>query len=172
MAVLFSLSAITAVRWYEWELRPLQKYGLAGTRLRPVRHSQGWESSSDYKRNWKADRYGIWEQLDSQNGFFNCYRSPRPKWANWTRRLHRNVEANHILLAGETSRDNSSYSATIAPLLAAVQPVDSSPQPEAKTPPSSLPKKPVKKQTIFPGASRQRAGIEKAESWDESTWID
>jgi hypothetical protein len=39
MAVLFSLSAITAVRWYEWELRPLQKYGLAGTRLRPVRHS-------------------------------------------------------------------------------------------------------------------------------------
>ena len=103
MAVLFSLSAITAVRWYEWELRPLQKYGLAGTRLRPVRHSQGWESSSDYKRNWKADRYGIWEQLDSQNGFFNCYRSPRPKWANWTRRLHRNVEANHILLAGETA---------------------------------------------------------------------
>jgi len=172
MAVLLSLSAIIAMTWYEWKLRPLQKYELAGIRLKLLDHSQGLVSPSDFQRNWKADRYGIWEQLDSQNGFFNCYRSPRPKWANWTRRLHRNVEANHILLAGETSRDNSSYSATIAPLLAAVQPVDSSPQPEAKTRPSSLPKKLVKKQTIFPGASRQRAGNEKAESWDESKWID
>ena len=99
--------------------------------------------------NWKADRYGIWEQLDSQNGFFNCYRSPRPKWANWTRRLHRNVEANHILLAGETSRDNTSHSAAISALSAAVQQADSSPRAEAKIPPSSLPKKPVKRQTIL-----------------------
>lgn len=97
---------------------------------------------------------------------------PRPKWANWTRRIHRNVEVDHLLLGGETSRDNPSYSANIAPRLVAVQPVDSSPQPEAKTPPSSLAKKTVKKQTFFPGTSRHRVGIEKAESWDESMWID
>ena len=103
MAVLFSLSAIIAMSWYDRKLRPLQKYELAGTRLRPVRHSQGWESSSDYQRNWKADRYDIWEQLDSQNGLFNCYRSPPKTWANWTRLLHRNAQSNHILLPGETA---------------------------------------------------------------------
>ena len=34
MAVLFSLSAIIAMTWYEWKLRPLQKYELAGIRLK------------------------------------------------------------------------------------------------------------------------------------------
>jgi hypothetical protein len=40
MAVLLSLLAIIAVAWYEWKLRPLQKYELVGIRLRLLDHSQ------------------------------------------------------------------------------------------------------------------------------------
>jgi len=71
MAVLLSLPPIIAVTWYEWKLRPLQKYELARIRLRFQDHSQGVVSPSDFPRNQKADRYGIRGQLDSQNGSFN-----------------------------------------------------------------------------------------------------
>jgi len=37
---------------------------------------------------------------------------------------------------------------------------------------SSHPKRPAKGHLIFPGTSRQSAGDEKAEGWDESQWID
>jgi hypothetical protein len=33
------------------------------------------------------------------------------------------------------------------------------------------PKKPVQKQSVFPGVSRQRAGNEKPRVWAESEWI-
>jgi hypothetical protein len=63
LAVLFSLRAIIAVTRHEWELRPLQKYELAGIRLRPRRHPQGLVSPSDFQRNCKVDQYGIWGQI-------------------------------------------------------------------------------------------------------------
>jgi len=34
------------------------------------------------------------------------------------------------------------------------------------------PKKPVQKQSVFPGVSRQKAGNEKPRDWDESDWIE
>ena len=94
--------------------------------------------------------------------------SPLPSWADWTRGPHRMSIQATSLLAGETSCNSASRLAAIAALAAAVQLADSSTPAEAKIRPSSLPRKPVKRQTIFPGASRQRAGNEKAESWDDS----
>ncbi len=69
---------------------------------------------------------------------------------NWTRQLHRNVKANHILLADETSRDNTTQSAAIAAHPAASSIVGLESATRGEHPPSSLPKKPVKRQTIFP----------------------
>ncbi len=104
IAVLFSLSAITAVRWYEWELRTASEVRIGGHQIEgPFATHKGGYRLPITSGIGRRIGTGIWEQLDSQNGFFNCYRSPRPKWANWTRLLHRNVEANHILLAGETA---------------------------------------------------------------------
>lgn len=66
---LFSLPAIIAVTWYEWELRPRQKYDSVGIRLTPLRHSQGLVSPSDFQPIWQADQYGIW---------VNCTRKKAP----------------------------------------------------------------------------------------------
>ncbi len=97
MAVLFSLPAIIAVTWYEWEFRPLHRYELASVRLRFLGHSQGLASPSDSQRHWKADRSCIPGQLDSRNRLFQLAPKLLPTWANWTRRVNRKVEANHIL---------------------------------------------------------------------------
>ena len=57
------------------------------------------------------------------------------------------------------------------PMAAAEQP-DSHLQPETTTDPPSLPKKPVKRHSIFPGNVRQKTADEQPASWDESQWID
>ncbi len=72
------------------------------------------------------------------------------------------------LLAGETSCNSASHLAAIAGTRRrrsaggfeyASRGEDTALQPSEEA---------VKRQTIFPGASRQRAGNEKAESWDDS----
>jgi hypothetical protein len=62
--------------------------------------------------------------------------------------------------------------AVTPPQMTTIQQTDSSLQPEPKASPSSLRKKPVRGHSIFPGTSRQGAGNEKVDSWDESQWID
>ncbi len=144
MAVLFSLLAIIAVTWYEWELRPLQKYELAGIRLRLRDHSQRLVSprvSSGIGRRISTASGVNWTRKKASSI------DPEAPCQNGSIRLAESIAMSKqitFLLAAETSCDNTSYSATTAPFPAAVQQADSSPQPEAKTPPSSLPKKPVK----------------------------
>jgi hypothetical protein len=43
---------------------------------------------------------------------------------------------------------------------------------QASKAPDQPPKKPVQKQSVFPGAARQKAGNEKPRDWDESEWIE
>jgi hypothetical protein len=38
--------------------------------------------------------------------------------------------------------------------------------------PDEPPRKPVKKQSVFPGAARQKAANEKPRDWVESEWIE
>lgn len=80
LSVLFRLPATIAVKWYEWESRPLQKYELVRIKLRFLDHSQGLASLSDFQRNWKADRYRIRRQLVPQNGLFNWSRTSCHNW--------------------------------------------------------------------------------------------
>jgi len=70
---LFSLLPIIAVTWYEWELRPRQKYELAAIRSRLLDHSQGLVSLRISS--------GIGRRISTSSG------------VNWTRRLRRDVEA-------------------------------------------------------------------------------
>ena len=58
---------------------------------------------------------------------------------------------------------------TILPRPVLVQP---SPQPTVTATPVEHPKKPVKKQGIFPGASQQKAVNDEPTTWDESQWIE
>ena len=59
----------------------------------------------------------------------------------------------------------------VFPIVAAEQP-DTHPQAATTTAPSSPPKKPVKRHSIFPGNARQKTADEQPASWDESQWID
>jgi type IV secretory pathway TraG/TraD family ATPase VirD4 len=43
---------------------------------------------------------------------------------------------------------------------------------QASTASDQPPRKPVPKQSVFPGAARQKAGNEKPRDWDESAWIE
>jgi hypothetical protein len=43
---------------------------------------------------------------------------------------------------------------------------------QASKAPDQSPKKPVQKQSAFPGAARQKAANEKPRDWDESEWIE
>jgi len=43
---------------------------------------------------------------------------------------------------------------------------------QANTASDQPPKKPVQRQSVFPGAARQKAGNEKSRDWDKSEWID
>jgi type IV secretory pathway TraG/TraD family ATPase VirD4 len=60
---------------------------------------------------------------------------------------------------------------SISPRSVAVQQAAANVQ-QANTAPDQPPKKPVQKQSIFPGAARQKAGNEKPREWDESEWIE
>jgi hypothetical protein len=57
----------------------------------------------------------------------------------------------------------------ISPRPVLVQP---SPQWATSATPMEPPKKPVKKQGIFPGASQQKAANDESPTWDESQWIE
>jgi hypothetical protein len=57
------------------------------------------------------------------------------------------------------------------PMAAAEQP-DAHSRVATTTAPSSPPKKPVKRHSIFPGNARQKTADEQPASWDESQWID
>ena len=92
---------------------------------------------------------------------------PPPTWANGLANSIAISKPTAPLLSGETRRDHTPHSAIIAPLSAAVPEADSSPQPDAKTPLSSLPKQATESRRSL-GTSRQKAGNEKAEGWDES----
>ena len=61
---------------------------------------------------------------------------------------------------------------SVSPRSAAVQQAAVNFQHAASTSPSELPKKSVKKQGIFPGASQQKTANEKPREWDESEWIE
>ncbi len=171
LAEFFSLPAIIAVTWHEWELRPLQKYDSVFIRLMPLRPSQGLVSPPDFQQDWRADQYQIWSHLDSQRGL-HLIRKPHATMRNWTRRFHRNVKAQHIVYwqvkpAAITHRIRQ---LSHRPPAAGQQP-DSSPQPEAKTPPSSLPKQPSKGRRSLQehqgkgwGMRRPRAGTNRSRS--------
>ena len=103
-------------------MRPLQKYELAAIRSRLLDRSQGW-----YRLGFPAELEGGSAPRPGLIGLADSIVMSKP-----TRPF-----------AGKTSRDDTPHSAIIAPLSVAVQPADSSPQPEVKTPPSGLPKKPV-----------------------------
>lgn len=170
--MLFSLPAIIAAIWYECELRPLHRDELAGIRLRFLHQSQGWVSSSDYQRNWKADQHGIWGQLDSQKGL-HLIQNPRAKMRQLDSPIPSQCQSpTHPILAGETSRDNTSHPATIAPpfsrssaggLESATRGADTTFQPSEAA---------RQKADDLSRSIQAKGGNEKAESWDESEWID
>jgi type IV secretory pathway TraG/TraD family ATPase VirD4 len=60
----------------------------------------------------------------------------------------------------------------VSPLPVAVQQAAVNSQQAASAAPVEPPKKPVRKQPVFLGASRQKAGNEKPRDWDESEWIE
>ncbi|WP_263385434.1 type IV secretion system DNA-binding domain-containing protein [Granulicella arctica] len=61
---------------------------------------------------------------------------------------------------------------SVSPRSVAVQHAVVNAQQAASTVPNESPKKPVQKQSVFPGAIRQKAGNEKLRDWDESEWIE
>ena len=60
---------------------------------------------------------------------------------------------------------------SISPRSDAVQQASVNAQ-QASTAPVEPPKKPVQKQSVFPGAARQKAANEKPRDWNESEWIE
>jgi len=94
-----------------------------------------------------------------------------PTWANGLANSIAISKPTAPLLAGETRRDHTPHSATIAPLSAAVPEADSSPQPDAKTPLSSLPKQATEGRRSFQehqgkglGMRRPKAGTNRSGS--------
>jgi type IV secretory pathway TraG/TraD family ATPase VirD4 len=61
---------------------------------------------------------------------------------------------------------------SVSPRSVAVQQASVNSQKAASTASNDPPKKPVQKQSVFPGAVRQKAGNEKPRDWDKSEWID
>jgi hypothetical protein len=61
---------------------------------------------------------------------------------------------------------------SVSPRAVAVQQAAANAQQAARTDQDEPPKKPVKKQMVFPGSARQKAGNEKPRDWDESEWIE
>jgi type IV secretory pathway TraG/TraD family ATPase VirD4 len=61
---------------------------------------------------------------------------------------------------------------SVSPRAVAVQQATAISQQAAIAAPVEPPKKPVKKQGIFPGASQKKAVNEEPKTWDESQWID
>ena len=60
---------------------------------------------------------------------------------------------------------------SISPRSVAVQQAAVNSQ-QARTAPVEPPKKPVQRQSVFPGFARQKAGNEKPHDWVESEWIE
>jgi hypothetical protein len=60
---------------------------------------------------------------------------------------------------------------SVSPRAVAVQQSAVNSQQAASTASNVPPKKPVQKQSVFPGVSRQKSGNEKPRDWDESEWI-
>jgi hypothetical protein len=60
---------------------------------------------------------------------------------------------------------------SVSPRSVAVQQASVNSQ-QASTVRDDQPKKPVNKQSIFPGSTRQKAVNEKPRDWDESEWIE
>src|SRR5208337_4015201 len=151
---------------------------LGPTRLldqRPLEFSHG---ADDLKHQSAGRRTEVQVVPKTDEGHTERCEFGTASGSNWTRKMASSIAieapaqngliglaesiamSKHItsLLAGETSCDNRSYSATPGRSSPQFNRQNSSPQPEAKTPPSSLLKQPVKRQTIFPGAPRQKAG--------------
>jgi type IV secretory pathway TraG/TraD family ATPase VirD4 len=61
---------------------------------------------------------------------------------------------------------------SVSPRSVAVQHAAVDSQQAASTAPDDPPKKPVKKQGIFPRASQQKAANDETTTWDESQWIE
>jgi hypothetical protein len=61
---------------------------------------------------------------------------------------------------------------SVSPRSVAVQQASVNSQQAASNVPIEPPKKPVKKHSVFPGASQERAVNEKPHDWDESEWIE
>jgi type IV secretory pathway TraG/TraD family ATPase VirD4 len=61
---------------------------------------------------------------------------------------------------------------SVSPRSVAVQQASVNSQQAASKVPTEPPKKPVKKHSVFPGASQQKAANEKPRDWDKSEWID
>jgi hypothetical protein len=61
---------------------------------------------------------------------------------------------------------------SVSPRSVAAQQAVVKPQQVASTVPVEPPKKPVQKQSVFPGTARQKAENEKPRDWDESEWIE
>jgi len=61
---------------------------------------------------------------------------------------------------------------SVSPRSVAIQHAAVNSQQAASTAQDQPPKKPVQKQTVFPGSARQKAGNEKPRDWDESEWIE
>jgi hypothetical protein len=96
---------------------------------------------------------------------------PPPKWANGLANSIAISKPTAPLLAGETRRDHTPHSAIIALLSAVVPEADSSPQPDAKTPLSSLPKQATEGRRSFQehqgrglGMGRPKAGTNRSGS--------
>ena len=60
---------------------------------------------------------------------------------------------------------------SISPRSVAVQQAAVNSQ-QARTAPVEPPKKPVQKQSVFPGAARQKAANERPREWNESEWVE
>jgi type IV secretory pathway TraG/TraD family ATPase VirD4 len=61
---------------------------------------------------------------------------------------------------------------SVSPRSVAVQQAAVNSQQAVRTASDEPPKKPVQKQSVFPGSARQKAGNEKPRDWDESEWIE
>ena len=160
LAELLNLPAIIAVTWYEWELRP-SEVRLAGHQIDAPTPLARVGIAFGFPADLAGGSVRHLGSIALAKRPLQLIQKPPVKMGQLDSPSPPQCEANHVLLAGEICRDKSSHSATIAPLLAAVQPADSTPQPEAKTPPSGLSKRPVKRHTIFPEHRRKGTGMKR-----------
>ncbi len=156
---------------------------LEWSRLRRVvagpasRFNHAWGSSANRRR--------ITECIRLQWDYWKPVGNPRPGRANLHLKTSHNAESNPAPIVGDVGGDQALLPDSVAHPDSGAQPADETPSERPSEAPSGGPanrptgtssigtrKKPIKRQSIFPGRAGVRASNLNPKPWDESQWID